>query len=101
VRIGKSAECSSYIRPFSARSAFGTHLKFTLDQSIKEHGEVTGKHLVILSRDIARVTQHMTSQAMHVNYKRRSEIFAEYWLEIMKGDLMYKPEVVTLCTIHE
>jgi len=29
VRIGKSAECSSYMWPFSVRSAFGTHLEFT------------------------------------------------------------------------
>jgi hypothetical protein len=72
-----------------------------IDQSIREHGDVTGKHLVILSHDIARVTQHMTSQAMHVKYRRRSEIFVEYWLETVKGDLMYKTEVVTLCTICE
>jgi len=36
---------------------------------------------------------------MRVAYKRGSEILAEYWLEIIKGDLMFKTEVVTLYTI--
>jgi len=38
---------------------------------------------------------------MRAAYKRGSEIFAEYWLEIMKGDPRFKTEVVTLCTIRE
>jgi len=38
---------------------------------------------------------------MRVAYKRGSEIFAEYWLEIIKGDLMFKTEVVTQSTICE
>jgi hypothetical protein len=38
---------------------------------------------------------------MRVAYKRGSEIFAEYWLEIIRGDLIFKTELVTLCTIRD